>query len=246
MPRGYGSEAHPVEWGWGGVGIPYFGRLICPNGAPADVIAKGTKLVAPPSSSPRSDFARSSESESLELFTLRCGGLEKPVVLATNPYRCGNPCTPAPFKLLPADAAKELQAARDALRGEAWGRALASADRAEAMAPGILEPVRIRAQAFEELGRLDDSIAAWDRVIAADPGDHVAWYGRSFALFRKGDLAGAEKALADLDAQLEKDDPLYGQTACARTALLERMGREDDANTMKIELCAEVPAPCCP
>ena len=77
---------------------------------------------------------------------------------------------------------------------DAYGRALAAVDQPRWR--------YLRAIVLEERGELEQAVADYRRVASADPDNIAAWYRLGAGLLLKGDVAGAEAALAQADQRL--------------------------------------------
>lgn len=117
LPEDYGlSRQSPVEWGLQAavgvnrtngpvVGSLYYGRLLCRDGSSPTLLSRSMAGPAPiDSTSDRSPRPKveSDSPEVLDYWKVQCG--DTLVRMYSNSYRCGSPCVPSPFKLLPAAA----------------------------------------------------------------------------------------------------------------------------------------------
>lgn len=95
-------------------------------------------------------------------------------------------------ELAPAHAAS----ARLLLVEEQYENALAAADKALAIDPGLVEMQRVRYDALRRLGREDEAGAVFEQLAAADPeGLAETLYERGRAAFEANDAAAAAQAL---------------------------------------------------
>ena len=129
-----------------------------------------------------------------------------------------------------AGASKDFAAAREAVSGAFWlndicwekgtagvalQSALADCDAALAAEPNSAPVTDSRALVLLRLGRLDDAIAAYDKVIAETPRQATSLFGRALAWQRKGN---SEKAQTDrvaalrIDPDIEKRFAQFGLT----------------------------------
>ncbi|MDI3308093.1 MAG: tetratricopeptide repeat protein [Acetobacteraceae bacterium] len=109
-------------------------------------------------------------------------------------------------------------------RGQA-AEALASFERAIALAPGFAAAHNSRGLALNELGRLQDALAAFDRAIAPQPGMADAHLNQGAVLAA---LGRPEEALASFDAALARD-PGLAEAACGRGNALGQLSRHEEA-----------------
>jgi tetratricopeptide (TPR) repeat protein len=89
-----------------------------------------------------------------------------------------------------------------ATAGVALDRALAECDAGLALTPDASEIVDSRGFTLLRLGRLDESITAYDRALLKRPTQASSLYGRAVAEARKGEKSQAE---TDLEAALKAD-----------------------------------------
>jgi tetratricopeptide (TPR) repeat protein len=119
-------------------------------------------------------------------------------------------------------AARRVATSAESLNNLCWGKvlfnvaldaALAECDAAQKLAP-TSNPIRdSRAMVLLRLGRLDDAIAEFDKVLASDARYPSSRLGRSLAHARKGNLAQADLDLAEarkLDPDVERSFTRYG------------------------------------
>jgi hypothetical protein len=104
-PDEHGRQTrYPLEWGDGGRGELWYGRILCPNGEIAETERVGNLGAAPTvSSAERSPIGERlstmGSSDVLDVWVVHCSGLpDQEWVL--NLYRCGNPCPPSGYGLV--------------------------------------------------------------------------------------------------------------------------------------------------
>ncbi len=126
------------------------------------------------------------------------------------------------------------------------GRRPDPAPTAEAPEDRVEAAHRYHGEALLQQDRFEESIAAFDRALAIDPDDVGVRYLRAFALFRHGQVAEADAAIADLLFDLPEDHELRPALLCARALHAEQQDREDDAIGYRIRACALDEEACCP
>jgi len=102
-----------------------------------------------------------------------------------------------------------------AIAGVALESALADCDEALTTQPNAAAIIDSRALVLLRLGRIDDAIAAYDRVLAIDARVASSFYGRALAWSKKGDAAKARAdraAALTIDPDVEKRFALFGMT----------------------------------
>jgi hypothetical protein len=86
-----------------------------------------------------------------------------------------------------------------------WGELVELTQRWSADEPRDAEPLRVRGDAMQNLGRPDAAVAAYTEAVELGPDVPTAWYGLAFAYALLGNAAesgSAESRLADLDPAL--------------------------------------------
>jgi tetratricopeptide (TPR) repeat protein len=83
-----------------------------------------------------------------------------------------------------------------ALEGVALDRALEECGAAVALAPGEVSVLDSHAFVLLRLGRVDEALAEYNRVLAEQPRLVASLYGRSLAEARKGDMTAADRDMA--------------------------------------------------
>jgi tetratricopeptide (TPR) repeat protein len=118
---------------------------------------------------------------------------------------------------------------------ETWGPVIREvAERLARLAPADPQALFQQALAHHRSGDLAAAVAAYDRVIAADPG-HVAAYGNRGVALRR--LGRTGEALASYDAAIALQ-PDYVDGHGNRGNLLQDLGRYDDARASLAQACA--------
>jgi hypothetical protein len=249
LPDGYGTTAEaPLEWGLAARGNEalYFGRLICPNGATADTTRVGSIGAAPVrSAAPLADEEPFGGTDILDAWSVSCPGLPT-VTLYANTYRCGNPCPPPPYRLLPATATTALERSRVALDAQDLETAAGAAKEAATAEP---ESEIVQAWLGMVLLRADRPVPALDAFQAAqrmDPFDpwHRLHEAYAYQALEQGDRA--EAVLDELRATLPSDHELTGDVTCMKAwAVRSRVG-EAEARGLAEAACARGVGACCP
>jgi tetratricopeptide (TPR) repeat protein len=234
------TDETPLEWGPAADGLqPWFGRLSCGDGR-VPVVRRhgGVNRLSSPSTSPPSGLPSFGGGELVDAWEVGCPDARR--VLYTNAYRCGEACVPAPFKVLPAAAVRQVEAAQKAARAGKVDDALAALRSATTLAPEHERTWVVRGGMAEELGRFDEALVAWEAALTRFPGSLTESH-RAEALARVGRRDEAAKLAGRLFAEAP-DGPARPRLLCVQSLSESDPAR---AATLAKQSCAEGYRRCC-
>jgi len=248
LPAGFGySPDVALEWGdkaAAGVGkVPlYFGRLMCPDGTSAEGQRTGTTGSRVRSTSPPSKMPFTSDI--IDRWEVSCGA--ETAVIYTNMYRCGRPCVPAPFRLLPAAAAEAVFASLEFQRDGAMDEALAYARDAAAAYPAS-EQVQARVvTVLRRMGRDTEAMVQASDGLRVVPNSILLRMLLAFSLDSLGELEFAAEVVDDVLERVPDSDRDYRPYALCRRGLIAReLGDHENARKFMQEACAIGDDACC-
>lgn len=159
------------------------------------------------------------------------GRMELALYLArTNQFRRAIAEADALIKLAPNEVQALFNAIEIAHRCQDYDRAVKWIAHGLRMLPGDALLLSLLAQDNERIGKIEESLQAWDELLAQDPQNPQAHFGRLTTLVRAGRAAQAQ-ANASALLQQAPDDPIYqyyakianGQTPATQPAELQKL-----------------------
>ncbi len=250
LPGGYGTTKEmPLEWGLAARGNDsslYYGRLVCPNGAVASARRTGNAGAPPqPSGSPLVGDGEWSGNDVLDSWAVTCPGMPA-VTLYTNTYRCGSPCAPRPFDLLPAAATRALERSRLALEAKDVEGALAGAREAAAAEPESEIVQAWLGMVLLESGRPVPAVDAFAAASSMNPFDPYHRLHEAFAWQALNEPDKAEQVIDELRGSLAPDHALVPDVTCMKAWAIRVRGDEPGGRPLAEAACARGVSACCP
>jgi hypothetical protein len=247
LPEGYGTtREQPLEWGPGNAsgGTLYFNRLICPSGAAPYVNRTGSVGGAPVASSaplvlnlPSADI--------LDRWEVHCP-TAPPRIWYANMYRCGNPCPPDGFEVLPVVALDALVNTRPMLEQRRYAEALAALEYAIALTPVRFELLEFRRATFLFLShRYAEALSIYDWLTGVSPANPYYVLYRGMIFNELGDAERYGAALNELLSDLPENHELVPELHCRRGRYLHLVNRHDEADEAERRACELGFARCC-
>ncbi len=230
-PAGYGTTlAVPVEWGVTSAGAMYFGRLLCPSGALA--VAQ------------RRQYPGLSKTPHEE-WTLHCPGEVENHTWYTNPQKCGNPCPPEGFMVIPSAALRAYMASVERLQSGDLGRAQQQAELAVKLAPPNELLTSWLATMLTQTGKPEKAVELFESVIRMNPEDPHPKLYLAMAQRAAGYDGPYHAAIAELLTKLPEDHPLVAELKCLRAEKLRADGKAPEAARLTAESCKGGWDACC-
>lgn len=252
LPRKHGLTAQtPLEWGDAGRGQLWFGRLMCPSGASPQAERTGNiGSVQYGSSAPLSQHGTAMSGLSggqspdiVDAWTIHCPGESQEWY--ANIYRCGNPCPPAGFRIMDAEAARAVSDADELLTGGQPSAALGAARKAHEIEPGADLPLIYQGLALIRMGRYVDALDSLEKALEIDPtASVVSMYAVKSAMLIEDWERGRAFSDTLLD-NLSAEDPAYPDALCLHAEVLAGQG-DAEAEPTRAAACEAGAESCCP
>ncbi|MBI4511152.1 MAG: hypothetical protein HY698_16085 [Deltaproteobacteria bacterium] len=253
VPEGYGmTKDMPLEWGLEAAsrGVLWMNRLACENGGKPETHREGNVGPASVTSiSPRSPMtgmagARVPDIDIVDAWQVRCPGRE-PFTLYTNMYRCGNPCPPFKMRLIPARAKKLHEASVRALEEKRFEDALAHAQEALRLAPGVETYLAWLGAVYFVFDRPEDALPLLEAARAIDPRSPLHRLHIGAVHDELGHLVEYAGILDELLQELPPDHALVPELKCRKAGVLKRAGKPDEAIALAADACGAGFNRCC-
>lgn len=245
-PRGYGlSIDSPAEWGLGaGTQTLWFGRLMCGDGTIPTIFRAGSVGKAPQQSTSPSSQTHLGTLDVVDLWMVQCPGDAKPTEIYHNLYRCGSPCAPSGFSLMPAEAYRAYVASLEASDNKDNQRARALALRAYELAPDFELSLMWHAIQEAQAGELTEALALFERAEALNPSAAFARMQRAHILLQLSRYEEARVVTLTLMTETQLDDPDYPEVLCLHAGALLSTDA-DQARALATEACSLGEKECC-
>lgn len=245
-PQGYGlSIDAPAEWGLGaGTQTLWFGRLMCKDGTIPTISRSGSVGQAPRESTSPSSQTHLGTLDVVDLWMVQCPGDPKPTEVYHNLYRCGSPCAPAGFSLMPAEAYRAYVDSLEASDKKERTRARALARRAYELAPDYELSLMWHAIQEAQAGELDGALALFERAEAINPRAAFARMQRAHILLQLSRYEEARSLTLTLMSETSVDDPDYPEVLCLHAGALLSTDI-DQARAIATNACSLGEKECC-
>lgn len=260
LPEDYGlSREHPVEWGAraaSGVNIKdrympveslYFGRLICQDGSDPRIVSRGMDgpalAVSTAARDPKRIKADETAPDIIDFWRLWCG--DTLYGLYSNSYRCGSPCVPSPFKLIPAEAHAAYEEGKRHRREGRMLEALHAYQRALDLYPESVRFHEAVIRAHIETGDLEAALAHADAAMARFPREHYLRYLKVATLGLLERFDDANEEAHGLFRRTHLDDPIRISLHCLVANLDLRAGNEERGRKGRELACKLGAQECC-
>ena len=248
LPEGYGVQAElPLEWALLGTrrGLPH--HLVCASGAEIELgSTKGSRAIAVPSTAPRGGFAAvfgGSNRDTLDSWEVTCPGTS-PLIVVSNPYRCGNPCPPRALRRVPAGALEAIAAGSALVEEKRWAEARERFEAALTFAPNLERARSWVGTISLVLKDAPTAIAAFEACLALQPDN--PYYALHLAMAQK--LAGEEAPLhatvEDLLKRLPESHSLRPELLCRKARRLAEL-KSPEAQALAQQACEAGRKQCC-
>lgn len=239
------SPQDPAEWGFGaGTRTLWFGRLMCGDGTMPDIHRAGNIGPAPnPSSSPKSDVEMATV-DILDKWVVQCPGEPQPTVVYHNMYRCGSPCPPRDFKLLPGEAFRAYIDSQRALEDNEHERAYELAQRAHELAPDYELTTLWLAIQKAEHNAPDEALALYERAAELNPHDPFARIQLAELLVDLGQYARATPLIDQLLGEVAPGHEEVPRLTCLKATTMLPDAPED-ARELAKKACEAGARRCC-
>lgn len=238
------SPEQPLEWGPAAIGTLWHGRLVCPSGADPEVIRLEASIPSPTSESPPSGFPTPG-AEWLDAWSVRCPGDPQPRTWFASMFRCGDPCPPAGFRLVPGRAMERFVASRGAFEADQAAEALELAAAAVERAPRVERLQYWLGIVALDQDRVPVALEAFEAAAALDPGDVDNLYYLAMVQQMAGltpqSHATAEEALE----RVAPHHPSWARITCLGAVVRREQGRAEEAAILARAACARGFEPCC-
>lgn len=262
LPADFGLNRHtPVEWGRRaasgaalakGRPLPnqflYFGRLTCADGTDPVILSRSMGgAPATRSNSPLSTDATKIDAESpdiLDYWKVQCG--DTLIRMYSNMYRCGSPCAPAGFRVIPAGAWASFQRGTELQgQGDQEG-ALAAFEAAVQAYPHSLKLQENYVFTLLHLQRHEEGLARAEEGLRHLPDGKFLRLFKAMSLTYLGRLDEAEETLRDIFVRIPPDDPFQAAVLCHQASIHRRRGDTEDADETRDLACKLGAKACCP